>query len=40
MDGEGCFLISVCKNIKSKSGRYVEAIFQLNLHKKDKALLE
>lgn len=39
-DGEACFLISIRKNSKYKSGWRVETIFQINVHKKDKALLE
>ena len=39
-DGEGCFLISVCKNEKYKTGWSVEPCFSIVLHKKDKAVLE
>jgi len=39
-DGEACFLITLRKNSKYKIGWRVETAFQINLHKKDKALLE
>jgi hypothetical protein len=39
-DGEGCFLITVLKNQKLKTGWEVQLIFQINLHKKDHTLLK
>lgn len=40
VDAEGCFLISVLKNKELKTKWGVRASFKINLHKKDKALLE
>lgn len=39
-DGEGCFLINIRPNPKLKSGYSVELVFKINLHSKDRALLE
>jgi len=39
-DAEGCFSISISKNNKYQTGWAVALCFQLNLHKKDLALLE
>jgi hypothetical protein len=39
-DAEGCFHISTIKNTKLKGGWMVKATFTINLHQKDKALLE
>jgi hypothetical protein len=39
-DAEGCFSISIRNKLKSKIGLRVEAIFSINLHKKDRAILE
>lgn len=38
-DGESCFYISIGKNNKFKTGWKVQAYFQIELHKKDRALL-
>ena len=40
VDGEGCFLITVRKYNKLKVGWRVQPAFQINLHKKDIALLK
>lgn len=40
IDAEGCFHVSLIKNSNLKSGLSVRAIFQISLHRKDKALLE
>ena len=37
---EGCFRIKIIKNNKFKIGWKVRAFFQINLHKKDLALLK
>lgn len=39
-DGEGSFILSVVRNKESKVGWRVKPLFQIGLHKKDKALLE
>jgi hypothetical protein len=39
IDAEGCFMIRIRGN-KCKSGGFIELIFQIALHKKDRALLE
>lgn len=40
IDAEGCFHVSIVDNINLKLGKSIRAIFQISLHKKDKALLE
>lgn len=40
IDAEGCFHISIIRNLSLKLGISVRAIFQISLHKKDKLLLE
>lgn len=40
VDAEGCFMVNIRKNPKSKLGWTVQPIFQINLHKKDKTILE
>jgi hypothetical protein len=39
-DGDGCFLINIRPNPKLKTGYSVELVFKINLHSKDRALLE
>jgi len=39
-DGESCFLLNVNKCSGNNTGYRVKAIFQINLHSKDRALLE
>ena len=39
VDGEGCFTIKLWENKSSKTGWYVQAIFQVGLHVRDKDLL-
>ena len=39
-DGEGCFWISLYKDNRYKFDWRVKLIYQINLHKKDQALLE
>ena len=39
-DGEGCFHVSITENKKLKEGWRVRLFFQINLHEKDKSLLE
>lgn len=39
-DGEGCFWIDVYKDNTYKTGWRVKLFFQINLHRKDQALLE
>ena len=40
IDAEGCFHISVVKNLTLSTGASVRAIFQISLHRKDEALLK
>lgn len=40
IDAEGCFMVNVRKNPKTKTGWTVQPIFQINLHKKDQIILE
>lgn len=40
LDGEGSFIISIVRSDKSKTGWVVKLRAQVNLHKKDKAILE
>ena len=40
IDGEGCFSITIFKSNTHKTGWQVKLEFKLNLHEKDKALLE
>lgn len=40
LDGEGCFLISISKDNKFKTGWRVKHYFAIHIHKKDQALLE
>lgn len=39
MDAEGCFHVSIVDRAELKTGKSVRTIFQISLHKKDKALL-
>lgn len=39
-DAEGCFLVGVYRNKESKTGWTIRLFFQINLHEKDKVLLE
>lgn len=39
-DAEGCFVVHIRRNPKSKIGWTAQAIFQINLHKKDLTILE
>ena len=38
--GEGCFLLSISKSNKNKTGYAIQLIFKLTQHKRDKELLE
>jgi hypothetical protein len=40
VDAEGCFHISIVDRAELKTGKSVRVIFQISLHKKDKALLD
>lgn len=40
IDAEGCFHVSIIRNLNLRLGVNVRAIFQISLHKKDKVLLE
>jgi len=40
IDGEGCFSITIFKSNTHKTGWQIKLEFKLNLHEKDKALLE
>ena len=40
IDAEGCFHVSLAKNLNLKLGLSVRAIFQIALHKKDQGLIE
>lgn len=40
IDAEGCFHVSLAKNLNLKLGLSVRVIFQIALHKKDLKLLE
>lgn len=40
VDGEGCFSISIIKDPRYKTGYRIEALFSINLHKKDVKILE
>jgi hypothetical protein len=40
VDGEGCFIVSVSKKSKLKSGWELSARFQIGLNTKDKLLLD
>jgi len=39
-DAEGCFILGIVKNNELKEGWVIRPRFQINLHKKDKVLLE
>jgi hypothetical protein len=39
LEGEGSFIISIVRSDKSKTGWVVKLRAQVNLHKKDKAIL-
>ena len=39
-DGEGCFLVSIYKNNKLRTGWTVQTGFQIELSQKDKVLLK
>ena len=39
-DGESCFLLNINESSETNTGYRVKAIFQINLHSKDRALLE
>jgi len=40
VDGEGCFHVSIVDRPELKAGKSVRVVFQISLHKKDKALLD
>jgi hypothetical protein len=40
IDAEGCFHISIVKNLSMRLGVSVRAVFQISLHRKDEVLLE
>ena len=40
IDAEGCFMMAIRKNIKCLIGYSVQVVFQVELHKKDRAILE
>ena len=40
VDGEGCFLILITEDQKSKTGWKVRLFFEIHLHEKDEALLD
>ena len=40
IDAEGCFHISMVKNLNVRLGVSVRAVFQISLHRKDEVLLE
>lgn len=40
VDAEGCFHVSIVDRPELKTGKSVRVIFQISLHKKDKALLD
>lgn len=39
-DGEGCYHVSIVDRAELKAGKSVRVIFQISVHKKDKALLD
>jgi hypothetical protein len=40
VDAEGCFMMPIRKNNKCLTGYSVQVVFQIELHKKDRAILE
>jgi hypothetical protein len=40
IDAEGCFHVSIVDRAELKTGKSVRVVFQISLHKKDKALLD
>ena len=40
VDGDGCFIMNIYKNLRLKTGWYVQLFLFISLHSKDKALLE
>lgn len=40
IDGEGCFHVSIVDRAELKVGKSVRVLFQISVHKKDKALLD